>query len=252
MKYLHRVSRLLAIAGLLVVTSAAAVQAAEDNPEARAEARDLRLVALLPMQEGYGPADHDAYEARIAPIAAEHGMVRSSAYTVLKLIGGAGPENASTLGVWSLASAGSMEAVVSDPRYKSHILDRDRMHDMQHVAMFIAGEEPVSSRAESGHALLVGILAMKPGFGFQDHADYERAIQSITERHGMRLVRSFRVLKSMGGGRGSVVAVNLWDLPKPEALQEIMTDPEYVAHIAYRNLIHDMAATSMYFVAARK
>jgi hypothetical protein len=223
-----------------------------DLRSASSESQNLRLLALLPMKPGFGPGDHDAYELRIGPIASAHGMARQSAYTVQQFLGGPGPQDASTFGVWTLATPNSMAEVVSDPRYKDQMSSRDRVHDMARMTMFLASEEAVEARPEAGHALLVGVLAMKPGFGFDDHASYERAILPITSRHGMKLVRSFRVMQTMGAGQGQVVAVSLWDLPKPEALQEIMSDPEYVAHIGYRNLIHDMPATSMYFVTPRK
>jgi hypothetical protein len=66
----------------------------------------------------------------------------------------------------------------------------------------------------------------------------------------MRLYRSFRVLQAMGGA-SNIVAVNVWDLDSPEALSQVMADPEYVAKIEYRDRIHDMATTTMYFVSKR-
>lgn len=203
------------------------------------------------MNEGYGPADQDAYEARIAPIGVEHGMNRLSAYTVASFLGGAGPQAASTFGVWSLATDKSLGGVMSDSRYKANMSLRDKIHDMKQVAMYIAQEEVVKDKPEPGHALLLGVLAMKKGFGFQDHVDYERAIAPISSKHGMKLVRTFRVSQSMGAGPDNIAIVSLWDLPKPEAFNAVVTDPEYTAHISYRNLIHDMSASSMYFVTPR-
>jgi hypothetical protein len=219
--------------------------------QTQSERSDLRLVALLPMQSGYGPADHDAYEARISPIAATHGMARSAAFTVVQFLGGAGPQHAATLGVWSLETANTLEAVMSDPRYLNEVPTRDRVHDMARAAMFVAHEEPAPSAYTQGHALLAGVLVMKPDYGFDEHIAYERAIEPVSARHGMRLVRSFRVLSTMGALSGNVVAVSLWDMPRPEALQAIMSDPDYVAQIAYRDRIHNMAATSLYFVTPR-
>lgn len=205
------------------------------------------------MRDGFGPADQDAYETRIAPIAKEHGMALDSAYGIQQFLGGSGPKQASTLKVWSLASADAVRQVMSDTRYQAQMPYRDRIHDMPNVAMYMAREVPVdAARPIAGHAQLVGVLAMKPGYGFKDHEDYEKALEPITARHGMRLVRSFRVTQDMGGGENNnIVAVNVWDLPKPEALGQVMNDPEYVANIDYRNRIHDMAATTMYFVSPR-
>ena len=57
-------------------------------------------------------------------------------------------------------------------------------------------------------------------------------------------------LKVMGGA-ANIAAVAVWALSSPEALGEIMSDPEYVANIPIRDRAHDMAATTMYFVSQR-
>ena len=230
---------------LLAVISFACATTGSPKP-----AGTTRLLALLPMQSGFGPADHDAYEARIAPIAAEHGMASESIYTVAKFLGGAGPSEASSVGIWTLQAPASLEGVMSDARYQGEIPLRDRIHDMKRTVMFVAQEEPAGAAPAPGHVLLVGALAMKPGFGFDEHAAYEAAVAPIAARHGMRLYRSFRVLQAMGGA-SNIVAVNVWDLDSPEALSQVMADPEYVAKIEYRDRIHDMATTTMYFVSKR-
>jgi uncharacterized protein (DUF1330 family) len=209
-----------------------------------------RLVAVLPMKEGYGPNDQDTYEARIAPIIAEHGMVRDSAYTVMKFLGGSGPSAASTVGVWSLESPAGLQGVMTDPKYQANVPYRDQLHDMAHVNMYLATEEELGARPPAGHVLLVGLIAFKPGFGYQDHVDYERGISAITARHGMHLVRRFKILKVMGGA-ANIAAFVVWALPSPQALGAIMSDPEYVANIPIRDRAHDMAATTMYFVSQR-
>ena len=140
---------------------------------------------------------------------------------------------------------------MGDPRYQAHIPDRDRMHDMPNVAMYMTQEEGTAVTPPPGHVLLVGAIAMNEGFGFDDHAKYEEDIAEISGRHGMKLVRSFRVLNTIGAGPTNVAAVNVWSLPSPDALGQVMGDPEYVGNIPNRDRIHDMASTSMYFVAPR-
>ena len=214
------------------------------------EASAVRLVAVLPMQEGYGEAEHDAYEATIAPIAADHGMKRDTAYTVTKYLGGRGPQHASTLGVWTLASPTALQGVMGDARYQAQATHRDRIHDMPHAAMYMTREEPVDSEANASDALLVGLLVMNDGYDFDDHAAYEKDIEAVTSRHGMRLVRAFRVMKAMGGAE-PVQAINVWALDSPAALKQVMSDPDYIANIHNRDRMHNMAATTMYFVARR-
>lgn len=232
-----------------------AAPAADALPRAAASAQTAatptHLIALLPMRDGFGPADQDAYEEVIAPIAAEHGMRRESAYTITRFLGGAGPKNASTFGAWSLGKPSTLQDVMGDPRYQANVAQRDRVHDMAHVAMYVTSAEVSSAAPPPGHALLVGVLAMKPGFGYGDHVAYEQSIAAVTERHGMRLFRSYRVLQSMGAGIGNAVAVAVWDLKSPEVLGQVMKDPEYVAKLDTRDRIHDMAATTMYFVTPR-
>jgi len=211
-----------------------------------------QLLALLPMNEGFGPADHDAYEARIAPVGSEHGMARDSAYSIVKFLGGAGPKKASTLGIWSLAAPDTVAKVMGDPRYQAQVPYRNELHDMQNAAMFMVRELPTEEAPKAGHVLLVGLLAMKSGYGFDDHAEYENALEGVMRRHQMRLVRTFRVDQQISGKTGSeIVAVSLWDLPSPESLGKLMSDPDYMANTEYRDRIHDMAQTTMYFVTPR-
>lgn len=210
------------------------------------------LFAAMTMKPGFGPSDHDAYEARIAPIAAEHGMRRTEALTVTKFLGGAGPGDAATLGFWSLATPDAVQRVMGDPRYQAQAPFRNQVHDMANVAMYGAREAISGAPAPAGHVLLVGLIAMKSGFTFEDHAAYEDRIASVTRRHGMRLVRAYRVINRLGNaGAGNVAAIYVWSLPTPEALGAIMQDPEYVANVAERDRTHDMRATTMYFAAAR-
>lgn len=230
-------------------TSAAPINHASQVPVMQG----THLLALLPMREGYGPGDHDAYEARIARFSGEHGMVRDSAYTVSQFLGGnAGPRNASTVGVWSLKSAESVQAVMSDPRYQAQVEYRNKIHAMADAQMYMVKQEFSGRSPSSGHVLLVGALVMNQGFDFEAHDSYEKTIAPIGARYGMQMYRSYRVLQQMGApGPSKVVAVNIWELPNPDALGKVMSDPDYVAQVPVRNRIHDMKATTMYFVAPR-
>jgi uncharacterized protein (DUF1330 family) len=241
-----------AILSLGPTTLAATPPSAEHACLAPAAEGQSKLVALLSMKEGFGPSDHDGYEKRISPITLGHGMKRESAYTVGKYLGGAGPKQASTIGVWSLETPGSLQAVMGDSRYQAQVPFRDRLHDMANSVMYLAKEESTGKTDSSGKALLVGVIAMQPGFDYVDHSAYEKALAPITARHGMNLVRAYRVVQPLGGGPANAVAVNIWELPSPEALGKVMSDPEYVAMVPYRNRIHNMSETTMYFVASRK
>lgn len=210
------------------------------------------LFAAMTMKPGFGPSDHDAYEARIASFAAEHGMRRTEALTVTKFLGGTGPDDAATLGFWSLATPDAVQRVMGDKRYQAQMPYRNQIHDMAKVAMYSARAAIDGAPAPAGHVLLVGLIAMKPGFAFEDHAAYEDRIAAVTRRHGMRLVRAYRVADRLGTvGAGNVAAIYVWSLPTPDALGAIMQDPEYVANVPERDRTHDMRATTMYFASAR-
>lgn len=210
------------------------------------------LIALLPMRDGYGANDHDAYEAKLRPITKEHGMTLDSVYTVSKYLGGNGPSKASSLGIWSLGTDKSLGEVMGDPHYQAQTKYRDTIHDMANSPMYIVKEEFKGASLPSSHALLVGVLVMNQGYDFKAHDAYEKAIAPVTARYGMRMYRSYRVLQKMGAHNSdNVVAVNLWELPNTEALGKIMNDPDYVANIPNRDKIHNMKATTMYFATPR-
>ena len=210
-----------------------------------------QLVAVLPMNEGFGPEDQDRYEQAIAPIAADHGMARTEAYTVSKYLGGDGPRHASTVGVWALEQPESMSRVMGDDRYLAHVERRDEIHDLPSAAMYMTREEFRGTPPAPGEAILVGLLVMNESHGFDDHHDYEMSISPTTERHGMRLFAEYRVLDKLSPSAPDAAAINFWALETPEALGKVMSDPEYQTHIEHRDAIHDMQATTMYFVAPR-
>lgn len=208
------------------------------------------LFAVMPLRGGFGPGDHDAYETRIAPVAADHGMSREGSLTVSQQVGAGAPQKATILGFWSLRSSDTVTCVMSDPRYQAQIGFRNKVHDMANVVMYDGRAEFTGAPPASGQVLLVGLIAMKPGFSFDDHAAYEARIAEITARHGMHLVRAYRVNQRLSSvGAANVAGIYVWSLPSPQSLAEIMQDPDYVAMVPERNRTHDMAATTMYFAA---
>lgn len=246
-------SRLSVLALVLTATACSASGRSSDTPAvSNVSNPQAHLVAFLPMQEGYGPTDHDAYETTIAPIAADHGMGRVAAYSVSKYLKGAGPTKASTVGVWALASPQSMGEVMSDSRYQANMEHRDRIHDMPQAAMYMTTEEFSGEAPTADEVVLVGMLTMNQGYDFDDHHAYEASISEIAERHGMRLFKEYRVLDALSPGAPQVAAINFWALSSPEALGAVMRDPQYATHIEYRDQIHDMETTTMYFVAPRE
>ena len=93
---------------------------------------------------------------------------------------------------------------------------------MSNSVMYLAQEAFAATSMPSGRALLVGVIAMKPGFDYEDHSAYEKALAPITAKHGMRLFRAYRVVQPLGGGPANAVAINIWEPPSPEALGKVM------------------------------
>jgi uncharacterized protein (DUF1330 family) len=204
------------------------------------------------MNEGYGPADHDAYESRVAPVARKHGMVREAVYTVNQFLAGTGPKDATSVGVWSLDAPSSLQALMSDPAYKANIPLRNRIHAMKQLSMFLVREAVDEGAPRPGHAVLVALLVLNEGHDAAEQADYEKTVAPIAGRHGLRLFKSYHVVKGMAGpGAGRVALINFYDLPTPDALGRISASAEYKTHIPHRNRVHDMTASSFYFVAPR-
>ncbi len=245
----------MALLGALTLTTACRSTAQEDSqaPPTSGAIQDptAHLVAFLPMHEGYGPSDQDAYEEKIAPVASSHGMARASALTVSKFLGGAGPKHASTIGVWALESPESMKGTMSAPGYAENIPLRDRIHDMPNAAMYMTKEEFSAGPIETGATILVGLLVMNEGYGFDDHHEYETSLAQLTRRHGMRLVAEYRVLDKLSPRAPDAAAINVWQLDSPESLGSVKRDPEYQQHVEYRDELHNMEATAMWFASAR-
>lgn len=96
------------------------------------------LVDLIVMQDGAGDAERNAYEARMAPIAEKYGFRVHSAFRILQKIGGEGPESPIRLNLWAGQDPEGLQRLSQDPEYQELVEMRNRIHDMEQIALFLA------------------------------------------------------------------------------------------------------------------
>lgn len=95
------------------------------------------LVDLVVLNEGYALKDREAYTSTVGGIAADYGMVRASSFRVTKQL--AGPkQEAVELNLWTLPSPESMGKLSKDARYQAQIAERNKIHNMSKLSMFLA------------------------------------------------------------------------------------------------------------------
>ncbi len=95
------------------------------------------LVDLVVMNDGYGAAERDAYEAKVAPIAAQYGMELAAAYTIDQKLNGAATDDALRLNLWSVADPAAMQDLNGDPAYQALADERNRLHDFSQLTLFM-------------------------------------------------------------------------------------------------------------------
>ncbi len=96
------------------------------------------LVDLVSMADGAGDAERDAYEAKMAPLAAKQGFEVHSAFRILEKIGGKGPRSPLRLNLWKGQDPEGMARLSADPEYQALASERDAITDFSRLALFMA------------------------------------------------------------------------------------------------------------------
>jgi uncharacterized protein (DUF1330 family) len=96
------------------------------------------LVDLVSMADGAGDAERDAYEAKMAPLAAGQGFEVHSAFRTLEKIGGTGPLSPLRLNLWSGQDPEGLARLNADPDYQALAPERDAITDFSQLALFMA------------------------------------------------------------------------------------------------------------------
>lgn len=96
------------------------------------------LVDLIVMKDGFGAAERDAYEAKMAPLAEKYGYVIQASYEIDQKIGGDGPETPLRLNLWNGNNPDALGALTQDPGYVALEAERQKLFDFSALTLFMA------------------------------------------------------------------------------------------------------------------
>lgn len=100
------------------------------------------LVDLVVMADGAGPAERDAYRAKIEPIAARYGFKMVAAFEINGRVSGDGPDQPLRLNIWSIPSMDAMGELGKDEDYAALEDERLALHDFETLTLFFAQPKP--------------------------------------------------------------------------------------------------------------
>lgn len=96
------------------------------------------LVDLVVMNEGFGAEERDAYEAKMAPLAAKYGYTIHASYEIDQKIGGNGPEKPLRLILWRGDNPDALGSLSEDADYIALENERQRLFDFSQLTLFMA------------------------------------------------------------------------------------------------------------------
>ncbi|SHH80907.1 DUF1330 domain-containing protein [Cognatishimia maritima] len=94
------------------------------------------LIDLVVLNEGQEAAARDAYEMKVASIAAKYGFEQVASFPVIQKIAGVGPEQPMRLNLWSLQDPAGMQKLGADPEYVALENERNAIHDFSQLTLF--------------------------------------------------------------------------------------------------------------------
>ncbi len=207
------------------------------------------LIDFPILNEGYGPDDRDDYTRNLEVIAARHGIRPIGRYDTIQHLTGS-LQGAIGVNLWEMDNDGALEALLSDDDYKANIEWRDRLHDMERLAMYVA--TPVlDGRSDPEKPALLDLVVLNPGMTLDDRAEYGKTIAPIAAELGAKVVRSFRIDRHLSGEVPGAVEFNIWELPDPGVIEKLISHPDYQAAIPTRDRIHDMEQLTMILAKPR-
>lgn len=208
---------------------------------------NLVMIELTVLKDGYGQKDRDVYISKTAPVVKRYGMKKADSYQIMQRLMGAGPENVLELDLWELPSPDAMQKLGSDKQYQANVPFRDKVHDMSALTLYMAKKKFDSSRPIHSAAVMVELVVLNDGYGQKERDEYFEKTEKVAAKYGIRRFRSYQILQYvMGAGPKDALELNLWELPDPEALQKLGSDPDYQANVALRDRIHNMAILTLY------
>ena len=188
------------------------------------------------------------YEELIRPVTERHGMSVLHRYNLDAHLDGM-LENASRLLIWEMDSPAALQAVLEDPEYVPHTGQRDEIHNMRALTIYMGGSAQDEGQITDA-AVLVDLVVMNEGFGAEERAEYEASIEPIAERHGLTKIATFPIgARAAGRGPEEPLQLNLWRVEDPAGLQALFADPEFATHIDRRNELHNFDELTLFLAS---
>lgn len=213
--------------------------------DSRAKDVDHHLVTFVVLGEGQTLEARKKYEAALRPIAERHGAEIAHAYDLFTHLSGT-MDDAVRLRVWDLPGPETIEAINADPEYKALIAQRDAIHDMAALPLYLA-----TSIADEGQVsdapVLVDLVVMNEPYGTDVRDAYEAAVEPIAARYGLEKVAAFAIARKLAGeGPEHALRLNIWRLGDSEGMKRLGQDPDYKALEDERNLFHDFSQLTLF------
>ena len=101
-------------------------------------ATGIVMIDLVTMNPGFGLANRNTYEAKVAPITAKYGMSRFASYDITSKKIGIASDTAIRLNFWNIEDPEKMKLLSKDPAYQALLPFRNKIHNMERVTLFLA------------------------------------------------------------------------------------------------------------------
>ncbi|MDP6707795.1 MAG: hypothetical protein QF893_15735 [Alphaproteobacteria bacterium] len=239
---LERLLRSL-VTGLAILVVSAAAAGAQKAP------KQVIFVDFVVLNEGQGLKDRDAYDIKALPIAARHGIKRFASLDIKHVVRTPGlkPQR---LDLWLLPSPQALNAWAADPEYKALIAQRDEVHDMKALTLYLA--VPARPMTEFGkHHYLIEIQKTGSGFSRELFANYEKKSDQIAAPYAIRRVAVLNMAKKLLGIGPAGQRLNIWHLPNEQNFSAWGKNKEFKALGPVRQQLFDLPQYLMLIAQGR-
>ncbi|MEW7292403.1 hypothetical protein [Aquimarina sp. 2304DJ70-9] len=245
--------KIVMVSGKMSSSTSNAGIAADGNQKSINDS-DYVLIDLVVLNMGYGEKDRAAYSKKTAKIASKYQLKKAQSYGIQSHLAGMGPKNAFEFNLWTMPSPTSMAALGQDPAYQANVPNRDKIHDMKALTLFLARPKTGFGgfTPKDGKSYLLDFVIMNEGAGALQRSIYNSKVRKIAKKHNVDMVASFDVLQELGGAIHNVLEVNIWEMDSPASMKALGVDAEYQANIEFRNQIHNMQDLTLYMANAKR
>ena len=195
------------------------------------------------LNDGYTAEDREDYASFVQELGARKGVNHVARYDTIQHLSGS-LEGAIGVNLWELETAEQLQSVLASDEYQARIEERDKIHDMDRLTMYLA-TQTLDEPYDPTKPALLDLVVLNPGQTLDDRAEYAKLMKPIGERYNAKVVKSFTIQQQLRGELPEAVEFNIWELPDAEVFGRIVSDPEYQANIVERDRIHDMGKLTM-------